>query len=72
MNKRDALARLKRFWTENQGDYLHELLQIKKELPKGHKSAKSLEEEIQEVEGAYSDFLLWRDSVEPKRRRKKS
>jgi hypothetical protein len=48
MNKREALAKLKKFWTENGSDYLQALLQIKKEMEPGHKSAKPLEEEILE------------------------
>lgn len=69
MTKREALAKLKKFWTEHEGsDYLLGLLQIKKDLPKGHRSAKSLEEEIREVESAYPDFLLWKESSTAKRK----
>ncbi len=68
MTKRAALVKLKKFWTENGGsDYLQTLLQIKKELPKGHKSAKSLEEEIKAIEAVYPEFLLWKT---PKRKTK--
>jgi hypothetical protein len=70
MNKREALSKLKKFWLENDGgDYLNSLLQLQKELPKDHKSLKSLVVEIEAIEGAHSDFLLWKETAAAKRKR---
>ncbi len=64
MNKKEALAKLKKYWLENEGaDYLESLISLRREMPKSHESIFALNEEIERIQIVYPQFMAWKDST---------
>ncbi len=64
MNKKEALAKLKKYWLENEGaDYLQSLILLRREIPKGHESTLALNEEIERIQIVYPQFAAWKDGA---------
>lgn len=57
---REALARLKHYWLENDGaNYLHHLQNLLKEYSPNHKYYKALAKEVRFVTQAQTEFIQW-------------